>query len=161
MNTPTIYEIAASLRSIRKQKGFTLREVEVRSSGVWKAVVIGSYERGDRALSLNKAVALAIFYDVPLDQLLGIPARVLAKRRDRLILDLRQISQMSSQNPEANFLARYAKEICQLRRDWNGEVLTLRGEDEISLSIHLNVAREHLFDHLAGSGSLFIERKMA
>ena len=68
----TITQIAAALRAIRKAKGWTLKEVEELSGGVWKAVVIGSYERCDRSLSLNKAVSLARFYEVPLEVLLGL-----------------------------------------------------------------------------------------
>ena len=79
-------EIAAAVRAIRKQKGLTLKEVEEISGGKWKSVVIGSYERCDRALSLKKAMALAEFYQVPLDQLLGL-GEVKARSENRVILD--------------------------------------------------------------------------
>ena len=55
-----IEEVAHAIRLARKQKGWTLKEVEEQSQGRWKAVVIGSYERCDRALSLNKAIAFFI-----------------------------------------------------------------------------------------------------
>ena len=49
----SIEEIAASIKAVRKAKGLTLRQVEEKSGGLWKAVVIGSYERCDRALSVK------------------------------------------------------------------------------------------------------------
>ena len=45
--------LGARLRSIRNQQGLSLAQVEARSGGVWKAVVVGAYERGDRAVSLH------------------------------------------------------------------------------------------------------------
>jgi len=40
--------LGAKLRSIRQQQGLSLHGVEEKSQGKWKAVVVGSYERGDR-----------------------------------------------------------------------------------------------------------------
>ena len=55
--------------SIIKSKGWSLQDVEHHSKGKWKAVVIGSYERGDRAISLKKAISLMEFYQVPISEL--------------------------------------------------------------------------------------------
>ena len=63
MTTPI--EISKRLRQIRKQQNLTLKQVEIRSRGKWKAVVIGSYERGTRSLSISKAKSLCEFYGVP------------------------------------------------------------------------------------------------
>jgi transcriptional regulator with XRE-family HTH domain len=60
---------AERLRVIRKSKGWSLQDVENHSNGKWKAVVIGSYERGDRAISLKKAISLMEFYQVPVSEL--------------------------------------------------------------------------------------------
>jgi len=60
---------ADRLRIIRKSKGWSLQDVERNSNGKWKAVVIGSYERSDRAISLKKAIALMQFYQVPVTEL--------------------------------------------------------------------------------------------
>jgi transcriptional regulator with XRE-family HTH domain len=46
--------LGARLRAIRQQQGLTLQQVEEMSEGRWKAVVVGSYERGDRAVSVAK-----------------------------------------------------------------------------------------------------------
>ena len=58
LDKTTMKDIAQAIRAIRKQKGLTLRDVEEISNGVWKSVVIGSYERCDRTLSLKKHMVL-------------------------------------------------------------------------------------------------------
>ena len=62
--------LGARLRAIRQQQGLSLHGVEERSQGRWKAVVVGSYERGDRAVTVQKLAELADFYAVPVSELL-------------------------------------------------------------------------------------------
>src|SRR4051794_15745996 len=45
--------LGARLRAIRTQQGLSLHGVEEKSRGRWKAVVVGSYERGDRAVTVQ------------------------------------------------------------------------------------------------------------
>ena len=59
------HALGARLRSIRAQQGLSLHGVEEKSEGRWKAVVVGSYERGDRAVTVAKLAELAEFYGVP------------------------------------------------------------------------------------------------
>ena len=54
--------LGARLRSIRVQQGLTLYDVEEKSAGHWKAVVVGSYERADRAVTVVRLAELAEFY---------------------------------------------------------------------------------------------------
>ncbi len=127
--------IGESLRNVRRQRGLTLRDVERESQGLWKAVVVGSYERGDRALTLKRASGLAAFYHVPLDQLLGLH-HAPREKNERLIFNLRELRRIGSELPES--LLRYFQEICRLRSDWNGEVLSLRQGDLIAISVILD-----------------------
>jgi transcriptional regulator with XRE-family HTH domain len=53
--------LGARLRSIRQQQGLSLQGVEGKSHGRWKAVVVGSYERGDRAVTVSRLAELADF----------------------------------------------------------------------------------------------------
>ena len=62
--------LGARLRAIRNQQGLSLQGVEEKSKGRWKAVVVGSYERGDRAVTVQKLAELADFYGVPVAELL-------------------------------------------------------------------------------------------
>ena len=135
--------IGASLRSIRRQRNLTLREVERESGGEWKAVVVGSYERGDRALTLKRAVGLASFYGVPLDQLLGLQSQRRTGDDARMTFNLSEIRRSGDALPEA-FL-RYLQEICRLRSDWNGSVLTLRSDDLTALGVILNISSAEVF----------------
>ena len=83
MSTTYNETVGRRLRSIRKQKGLSLQDVEAESAQEFKASVLGAYERGERSLSLPRMQRLAAFYGVPVDQLLpdagrsntaGIPA---------------------------------------------------------------------------------------
>lgn len=136
-----IKAIAASLRAIRKQQGLTLREVEERSGGKWKAVVIGSYERCDRSLSLNKAIALAQFYQVPLDQLLGLNPEPMesASSSSRTIIDMRALGALAFSDERTSLLKSFLGALCAKRRDWNGEVLSLRISDTALLGLLLSM----------------------
>ena len=151
---PEMKEIAASLRAIRKQKGLTLKEVEESSGGKWKAVVIGSYERCDRSLSLNKAIALAGFYEVPLDKLLGLQSAVLTPREAprRTIIDMRAIAGLSYTDNLIASLKGFLTYIVGKRRDWNGEVLSLRSGDLTLLGIMLNKSEGEVQDWLVDNG---------
>ena len=62
--------LGARLRAIRQQQKLSLQGVEEKSGGAWKAVVVGSYERGDRAITVAKLASLAAFYGVPVVELL-------------------------------------------------------------------------------------------
>jgi len=62
--------LGVRLRAIRAQQGLSLHGVEAKSDGRWKAVVIGSYERGDRAVTVQRLAELADFYGVPVAELL-------------------------------------------------------------------------------------------
>ena len=62
--------VGQRLRSIRKQRGLSLQEVESISNREFKASVLGAYERGERALSLPRLQRLAAFFNVSAGQLL-------------------------------------------------------------------------------------------
>ncbi|WP_271636820.1 helix-turn-helix domain-containing protein [Solicola gregarius] len=62
--------VGQRLRAIRQRHGLSLKGVEQRSRGRWKAVVVSSYERGDRSVSVQRLYELAEFYAVPITDLL-------------------------------------------------------------------------------------------
>jgi transcriptional regulator with XRE-family HTH domain len=53
------------LRAARRQRGWSLGELESYTGGEFKASVVGAYERGERALSVQRLVRLAEVYAVP------------------------------------------------------------------------------------------------
>jgi len=93
MNTE-MEEIAARLRSIRLSRNLTLADVEAKSHKQLRAVALGSYERGDRTLSVKKAAQLSEFYDVPLSYLLTGRSPT-QKAEGEIVIDLRRIKALS------------------------------------------------------------------
>jgi transcriptional regulator with XRE-family HTH domain len=146
--------IGARLRRIRHQQGLSLAEVEHRSGGVWKAVVVGAYERGDRAVTVPRLARLAEFYGVPLSDLLS-PRRVSTDARgrpDRIVLDLTRFE--ADGGPAMTAVMRFAARIRQLRGDHNGRVLTLRGADIEAIAVAVGELPDELVGHLRGRGML-------
>ncbi|CAB4971741.1 unannotated protein [freshwater metagenome] len=136
------------LRAIRKSKGWSLQDIERISKGKWKAVVIGSYERSDRSISLKKAIDLMKFYEVPIQLLFEEDPSQSIKtiNNKKIVLDQRRIK--NSTKPELESLKRLISYISTVRRDWNGEVLSLRSTDLQFIAILLNLSDEQTSDYL-------------
>ena len=148
------------LRQIRSQQGLTLQEVEERSEGEWKAVVVGSYERGDRAVSVAKLARLAGFYGVPVSELLPPISEGGSRGIDSgrvpdagVKLDLSSLERDETPNRYAPVL-RYAKTIQIQRGDYNGRVLTLRTEDLRALAILYATSIDDLIERFSDEGLL-------
>jgi transcriptional regulator with XRE-family HTH domain len=146
------------LRSIRSQQGLTLQDVEERSDGEWKAVVIGSYERGDRAVSVAKLARLAQFYGVPMRDLLPVtePTADRAGNDDapRVILDLSRVPEIAAGDDAIAALSRYARRIQLQRGDYNGRVLSLRADDIRALATAFGRDPEDLVETLAAQDAI-------
>lgn len=126
--------IGQRLRSIRHQQGLSLAEVEERSGGRWKAVVVGAYERGDRAVNIARMQELAEFYGVPVVELLPPSPRShkgdSQETASRVVIDLTSLeANATSDDPVIRALRGFAARIRMIRGDHNGRVLTLRGND--------------------------------
>ena len=149
--------LGARLRAIRQQQGLTLQQVEEISSGKWKAVVVGSYERGDRAVSVAKLAELSEFYNVPVSELLPKEemgaATAASTGPGRVMLDLRKLSRPDL-DPELRPVSRFAHTIQLQRGDYNGNVLTIRGEDLRALSVIYGTDPEELVIRLEDEGIL-------
>jgi len=118
--------------------------VERNSNGKWKAVVIGSYERADRAISLKKAISLMEFYQVPVSELFpDIPPQVSTRS---IAIDLVKLSTVQSEY--SSVIQRFVRGICDRRKDWNGQVLTVRVNDLQFLAMLLQQAEPELLTEL-------------
>lgn len=142
------------LRTIRREKGLTLHQFEELSGGEVKAVVLGSYERGTRAISLARLTQLAELYNVPLQYFLGTDheSREVGNK-ESFIFDLRKVARVA--DGDLMPLSRYLQRIITLRSDWNGEVISLRLNDSENLSLILNQDGTTLTDYLRLEGLLF------
>ena len=152
--------LGARLRAIRTQQGLSLHGVEEKSQGRWKAVVVGSYERGDRAVTVQRLSELAAFYGVPVNELL--PEEHLSpavEPTSRIIIDLEQLSAVPAE--QAAPLARYAATIQSQRGDYNGRVLSIRHEDLRSLAVIYDASPGVLTEQLIGWGVLSADARRA
>ncbi len=145
--------LGARLREIRAQQGLSLHAVEERSGGRLKAVVIGSYERGDRAITVQKLADLAEFYTVPVAEILpDATTTPSGPAATSVTLNLQRLVQLPADT--AGPLARYAAAIQSRRGDYNGRVLSIRGQDLESLAILYNTSAAELTEQLITWGVL-------
>jgi transcriptional regulator with XRE-family HTH domain len=130
----------------------SLHDVEARSQLEFKASVLGAYERGERAISVPRLLRLAEIYEVPSDQLLPRDHEVeinLAEATPNgagldggFTIDLVRLHEI--EEPEALILSRYATAIQLERQDFNGRMLTIRGDDLKVLAAALGRGLEEL-----------------
>ncbi len=150
--------VGERLRAIRRQKRLSLQDVESQSEQEFKASVLGAYERGERAISVPRLERLALFYSVPIDQLLPrttnvgvVPGVVdLTEGKAGVTLDLTQVDGVAG--PEGEMLARYLAMIQVQRQDFNGRVLTVRRDDLRAVACILGVDFDDATDRLADLG---------
>jgi transcriptional regulator with XRE-family HTH domain len=146
--------VGERLRSIRRQKGLSLHDVEARSGNEFKASVLGAYERGERAISVPRLMRLAEIYSVPADQLLPRSPEIEIDLTERdsgpfeegFTIDLERLSAL--EDPDAAVLSRYAATIQLQRQDFNGRILTIRRDDLRVLAAVLGRSPEDLVARL-------------
>ncbi|MGK0276761.1 MAG: transcriptional regulator with XRE-family HTH domain [Ilumatobacter sp.] len=160
-DAPSAYsqQVGERLRVIRKQKRLSLQEVEAQSVQEFKASVLGAYERGERALSVPRLDRLAQFYSVPIEQLLprevtgAEAAAINSPINKKLAIDVSKLVQLSGSPFE--MLARYLRLIQVQRQDFNGRVITVRGDDTRAIAAMLDVPVDQVGERLAALDLLF------
>lgn len=156
---PTPLDIRTRLREIRRQQGLTLKQVEIKSRGRWKAVVVGSYERGSRTLSFDRAASLCDFYGVPLSSLIKEKNVAASLEAIPVILDLTVIRLLAqSKDHFLQALIRFLNGITERRQDWNGHLLSIRDSDLETIGLMTSLDREGVKTGLLNRNLLFKER---
>ena len=104
-------------------------------------MVMGSYERGTRAISVARAIEIANLFAIPLSELIEDPRTNHSGNDELAIFDLRKLRVIESAAvaPEISKLRVFVDAICARRRDWNGEVLTIRSSDLDTLTLVLEM----------------------
>jgi transcriptional regulator with XRE-family HTH domain len=96
------------LRTARRQRGWSLGELESYTGGEFKASVVGAYERGERALSVQRLVRLAEVYAVQAADLLPVTS---AERGVLIDIDA------ATESKDGDLIDRYLAAIHFLRRE--------------------------------------------
>ena len=133
------------LRMIRESKKLTLAQVAALSKGQLSSIALGSYERGDRAVSANKLILIAELYSVPVTELFA-PSEVYMSET-RVSVDIRKI--LTTTNPVAQKLAEVIRNIARMRGDWNGEVISLRALDLNNLLVFTGLSVQQIHEVLS------------
>lgn len=160
---PSPQSIADRIRRLRQERGWSLADVERLSRGSLKAVVLGSYERGDRALTLKRAIEIAQLFSVPLHHLLAAPEKSFpAPALAPILMDLRRLHRLMedpARRADATLQMVYAfvAWISSRRGDWNGEVMSLRTGDKATMALMTLMTEAELSEWLAQKKLLITE----
>ena len=146
---------ARLLRELRRKRGLTLQQCEELTHGELKAVVLGSYERGHRAISLARLAQLADFYQVEIEYFFLDASVESSDESGRLVFDIRRIKKLVDLAPTLANVKSFLASIASRRRDWNGEVLSLRSSDSEVLSLINEISINELYQELRLAGFLF------
>jgi transcriptional regulator with XRE-family HTH domain len=135
------------LRAARRQRGLTLREVARLSASRFKASALGGYERGERAISLERFCDLAGVYGIPPDRLLAqVLDRVAPEGRMEVVLDLRELELLPGQEPKraGDLVARVRAD----RGEEHGDEVALRAGDLEALALASGLSPADLIGRL-------------
>ena len=142
--------LGARLREIRSTQHLSLHEVERRSGGRWKAVVVGSYERGDRSVSVQRLAELAAFYGVPATDLLprethapppGAPAPL-----QRVVISVARLYALD--DPAAAGVVRFVRTVLHARNATAAPTITIRNSDLAMLAMLYEISVAELTERL-------------
>jgi transcriptional regulator with XRE-family HTH domain len=122
------YALGQRLRAARRHRGWSLGDVEAHTGGEFKASVVGAYERGERAISVQRFVSLSEVYGSPASELLPAPSD------PGLIIDLDALA-----GEDGDLVDRYLAAIQMMRK--NPGVEEVRDSDRALISSLLQSAR--------------------
>src|SRR3954454_5492827 len=130
-------QLGARLRAIREQRGWSLRDVHEASQGRFTGSAVGTYERGERGISVQRLSELAQLYGVPVERFLPeSPVRQdergpwlspAESAKEKVVIDLAALEHQTE--PEFGPVRRYIDTIKLRRGDFNGRVLSVRSTD--------------------------------
>lgn len=144
----------ARLRVLREQSGLTLKKVEEVSRGRWKAGAVGSYERGSRHLTLERAFELLDFYGAQISAL----APSSFDENFRATIDLRRLRAFESADKFTQVIKNLVQNLKSKRGDWNTEVASIRNSDIQALQAATGYLDQSFFNALEIRG-LLVPRK--
>jgi len=142
--------LGARLREVRSAQALSLHEVERRSGGRWKAVVVGSYERGDRAVSVHRLAELAAFYGVSATDLLPretqAPAPGAPAPLKRVVINVARLYAL--EDPAAAGVVRFVRTVQNSRGTPATPTVTIRHSDLAVLAMLYEISVAELTGRL-------------
>ena len=109
--------LSASFRAaVRVQKRWSLHEVQLAAKGEFSAAAVGSYERGERLISVPRLNRLAHLYRVPLE--ITVTTRAGVERREaEIVLNRRGIARIVPRGEQQPVLPPLEAELPDLEDD--------------------------------------------
>ena len=156
-NTNGSHKLGRALRALRLARNWTLNDFERASNGEVKAVVLGSYERGSRSITVSKLERIIAVYGVPITAVLQSNSELSNAAPKGVIIDLRRLREVRSLGDSRNLeaLHTFTSGIANTRKDYNGEILSLRGNDVDFLAIMISSSREKILAEFASLKVIF------
>lgn len=140
--------IGHALRRARKAQGLSLQEAARRSSGRFAASAIGGYERGERAISLERFILLAQIYGVPADRLVREVLAALAPHiQEVAVIDLTKVPTLPPEPRRA--VTEFLRDVRSWRNDFRADVVTLRAGDIEVLAFSAGMSVQELLGRLS------------
>ena len=153
-----MHELGRVLRSLRVKRQWTLKDFEKACGSKIKDVVLGSYERGSRYISVSKLMLIASIYEVPMSAFFPTESKQISlENLQPVIVDLRKLreSVKTAQSEATILLHKFVSGIIEIRKDWNGEIISLRYSDLTNLSILTSQSVTDLVKNFYNSKVLF------
>lgn len=122
------HALGQRLRAARRHRGWSLGEVETHTGGEFKASVVGAYERGERAISVQRFVSLSEIYGTQASDLLPVVSE------PGLVLDLDALAVENG-----DLVERYLAAIQMMRKQPGFE--EVRDSDRVVISSLLQSVR--------------------
>jgi transcriptional regulator with XRE-family HTH domain len=140
--------VGTALRRARNAQGLSLQEAAKRSGGRFAASAIGGYERGERAISLERFILLAQIYGVPADRLVREVLAGMAVRVEEVaVIDLTKVPTLPPEPRRA--VTDFLRHIQSWRNDFLADVITLRSGDIEVLAFSAGMSVQELLRRLA------------
>jgi transcriptional regulator with XRE-family HTH domain len=124
--SPLAIEVGKALRRARRARGLTLRQVTSATEGRLRPSSVAGYERGERAISLERFYDLCQLYGVAPQALLADVIRALEGKPEPII-DLTLLDSLGS--AESTLVSGFIRQIRALRREQPSERIVLRMAD--------------------------------
>ena len=137
----------AILRRARLSRHLTLHDVSAISGSRFKPSILGSYERGERTLSVDRFCQLAELYAIPPDRLMTeLVEEHQPEGQAEVVIDLTKLELVAE--PDRTALAGLVDDVRSRRRDYLSDVVTLRSGDVAALALERHVAPSRLLDRI-------------